>query len=334
MEITPVETEYAGFMGIAEFPSIAVNKHGNVLSTISGKIIRGYVTNSGYVVVTARSKFSGKNKHLKVHRLVGFLFLPSAGKNRNIINHKNGIKDDNRWENLEWCTSAENNYHANIHLGYRTVIGVEVKCLESGKCSGYSSAAAASRNIDATAVGIRDAIGRDGKLKGRYIVRYKGNNSLYKGWPDFKFDPGRPSGFCYRSHAVVAKNIETGITSIYESITAAAKDLGYTPSVLFKYITRGYKHIHIRHVFISMSEYSNFPSINEYIDATLKFKYPNGDRPIRFKCVDFPYTSGITTVNKLSKLLGVTNAKINHCLRISDNKVIKNHMLMEIWDNM
>ncbi len=54
----------------------------------------------------------GKDRKMAwVHRLVAECFVPKV-TGKNCINHINGISDDNRAVNLEWCTYKENSQHA------------------------------------------------------------------------------------------------------------------------------------------------------------------------------------------------------------------------------
>ena len=55
-----------------------------------------------------------------VHVLVAEAFLPPRPSSAHMVNHKNGKRDDNRVENLEWVTASENQLHSWRVLGRKT----------------------------------------------------------------------------------------------------------------------------------------------------------------------------------------------------------------------
>lgn len=87
----------------------AVNKQGGVWSYGSKRYLKPYLSTFGYP--TVKLKNSEKYRHHRVHRLV-MLTLATPDPLKTDVNHINGIKTDNRIENLEWCTHLENMNHA------------------------------------------------------------------------------------------------------------------------------------------------------------------------------------------------------------------------------
>lgn len=155
---------------ISEFPRYSVSDAGEVRNDKTGRKLKPQIVGHGYY----RVHLSPGKKRIPIHRLVADAFIPKIeGKTQ--INHKNGIKTDNRVDNLEWCTARENCLHRCRKLGFRppsrlanaasvVACSIAVKCLETGLV--YKSIAEAGRstginksNIGSCARGVRRVAG-------------------------------------------------------------------------------------------------------------------------------------------------------------------------------
>lgn len=114
-----------------------------------------------------------------VHRLVAECFIPNP-ENKSFINHKNGIKSDNRVENLEWCTPKENINHAHRNGLVNTPKGDNHYIF--GKLANNRK-----RIIDVKTKEVFESVGKVPKEKYRYSVahlrdmlngKYKNNTTL------------------------------------------------------------------------------------------------------------------------------------------------------------
>lgn len=93
-------------LGNIRFDGLAKNKYGHFHKPM--KILSQRTKKNGYRLVSL--EINKETKSFNVHRLVAKAFIPNP-ENKETVNHKNGIKTDNRVSNLEWMTNKENCRH-------------------------------------------------------------------------------------------------------------------------------------------------------------------------------------------------------------------------------
>ncbi len=91
-------------------------KNNHTTYDLKGVILKNRITDRGYHTVQLSRKCRSKQKF--VHRIIAESFFTKP-INATETNHKNGIRSDNRLENLEWVTHAENMQHSIKVLGRR-----------------------------------------------------------------------------------------------------------------------------------------------------------------------------------------------------------------------
>ncbi len=83
---------------------------GRIRSLTKGGIVKPGETHGGYLQVCLH-KNKKKSTH-KVHRIIATAFIGDGGGRH--VDHVNGIRTDNRAENLKWCTISENQWNKGI----------------------------------------------------------------------------------------------------------------------------------------------------------------------------------------------------------------------------
>ncbi|NFG01740.1 hypothetical protein FCV36_05215 [Clostridium sporogenes] len=97
-----------GYEGLYQVSNLGKVK--SLITTQSRRIgiLKSY-NHSGYRRINLYK--NGKGKKYYIHRLVAKAFISNVN-NYPEVNHIDGNKQNNRVENLEWCTSSQNQIHA------------------------------------------------------------------------------------------------------------------------------------------------------------------------------------------------------------------------------
>lgn len=212
------------------FPRLEVTKDGRVRQWHSswGRYVEKTprYDKDGYLIITTRHE-NGRATTARVHRLVAEAYIPNP-ENKSVVNHINGVKDDNRVENLEWATISENTKHGYDSLG--VVNGQSERVLLIVDGIGFST-------YDAI-VYMTDSLGIDRDLRDLLVEKSNGfiqyeeigiedydvpnNKSFWKSPRKFKISPK------YRVN-----------NKTYYNINDIANDFGVHRSTVFRWLREG-----------------------------------------------------------------------------------------------
>lgn len=125
-----------------------------------GRVLSLQKFSNGYLFV----KMGYGGAHL-VHRLVAAAFID--GDMSLQVNHKNGVRSDNRPSNLEWLTQSDNQLHAYRELPRRAHALITPVVVEGKR---YESELSAAHALGVTVGSIHSALTRGHKCKGKEVL--------------------------------------------------------------------------------------------------------------------------------------------------------------------
>jgi hypothetical protein len=116
MRLTPEQRkkyrQHDGQVAIPGFSGYFITKDGDVFGPLNK--LKPRLTNCGYFQVCIKKDGDDRHKNQSVNRLVLMTFSGHCPKGMDGA-HLNGIKTDNRIDNLVWVTRTENHFHKRRH---------------------------------------------------------------------------------------------------------------------------------------------------------------------------------------------------------------------------
>lgn len=204
---------YFGFKFIPEFNRYMVNSEGRIFDMrkkrfVKGRFSKGYFS---YILIDDH----GYKTSMFRHRAMCLAFKPdSRDKSLLQVNHKNGVKGDDRLENLEWCTGSENRLHA-IYSGL-TCLSKPVACfnLATEDVKVFGSLVQCCEVLGLREAEVSKALGSGEFIYRQGIIALRYVNEEHRVVKNTN------------KRSVLVRNMKTGKTKEYESIIACAKDVG------------------------------------------------------------------------------------------------------------
>lgn len=213
---------------------------------VGGCLVKKLIDAYGYECAVLYNNGIGKN--VKIHRLVAESFIDNP-YDKQCVDHVNGIRNDNRVENLRWCTISENNNFENAH-NTRVIKSIEAK--ENGSKSifarsvvqmdingveidTFSSISQASYKTGLSSSHISSACSGKRKSCGGFLWKYNG-------------EPLKKMPLCKKNSNKAIPLIQYDMSGIliaeYSSAHEAGKILGIKPSSISRVLNGHRKSVH------------------------------------------------------------------------------------------
>lgn len=233
----PIEsTRLPGYFEISGFSRYVVNPSGEVLNIRNLKTLNGSFNPAGY----KNFRLIGDDRKTLTwgrHRLLAFVFKhPGKDISALVVNHDNGIKGDDRLDNLEWVTEQGNVEHAGRTGLSNKCLPISVRDADTGIVTDYPSIMEYARisGLSKDAVNYRVRIGGGRVFPERKQYRY---SRIKRPWY-VPIDIDREVKKNGTSKSVMIRHLLTMEVREFGKLSQLAKVLDVSPSVITGWISQ------------------------------------------------------------------------------------------------
>lgn len=157
--------EFPNFFIVIGFSNYLIDEKGTVIKKTTMEEVVPSLTTTGYYTLRLTDDSSHTSNILR-HRFVAMAFHPlEVSFDSRVVNHINLERGDDRIENLEWCTSSENNRHASLANGAPPRnCPVEIRDVDTGNVILLDSHYSAADFLSVARTTIQRWVKEDGKV--------------------------------------------------------------------------------------------------------------------------------------------------------------------------
>lgn len=307
-----------GFTTIPGFALYSLNLEGTLILSHSEAIIPLYHDAEGYLQ-TQMLTDHGRVVNRKHYRLMALTFLPQPpSEKRLVVNHINGVKDDDRLENLEWTTDKGNHWSNGISKHPKVRGPIIERNIDTGEEITHSNARQAART---NKMSVEAMLWRCASEGSRVFPERKQYKTVASNAEWAKIDPTATIEHG-RSRRVVVKWLPDGITKTFESARKAARAIKCAESAISNWLTKcsGYPVLPGLVQIKFESDPNDFPEVKNPWVELMKFT--------KDRCVFTTKESDNETIifesaNACAKAMGISRTNIQYKLQSHGHTVFK-----------
>lgn len=304
-------TEFPGFYEISGFSRYVVNQTGVVVNKQTHEVLSGSTNPDGY----HNYRLGGDNGHTLTwgrHRLLGFVFKhPGVDIEPLTVNHENGIKGDDRLENLEWKTYQGNAEHAGEFGLTDKCTPISVRDVDTGEIQQFPSIVECARVFDVSkdTINYRVKIGDSRVFPERKQYRV---STITRPWY-IPSDVERELKVNSTSKSILMRVVPTGEVMEFNQLTQLAKHLKMPVPTLSVWMTLPDQPV--LPGFIQLKWVTDTTPWRETGDPYMELSRTTGKKPVRVTRPETGESMVFTSAVECATVRGLKPSALNYRLK-------------------